>query len=138
MSAAIEQGSWGLKGAGRKLEQAKQLHGMRCCKDWDQRSGLGGRSASNRVSCLLSYRMRRKRRYSEAQAWFRRYFQLLDPSAWACPSRSKKSEAAVPAVPLNLCSALQPPVTQLLNLGYNKKLVSRYMRDERQPLQCLG
>lgn len=31
-----------------------------------------------------------------------------------------------------------PPVTQLLNLGYNKKLVSRYMRGERQPLQCLG
>lgn len=50
MSAAMEQGSWGLKGTGRKLKHAKQLHGMRCCKDGDQRSGLGGRSASNRVS----------------------------------------------------------------------------------------
>jgi hypothetical protein len=38
----------------------------------------------------------------------------------------------------NAVSALQPPVTQLFNLGYNKKLVGRYMRDERQPLQCLG
>ena len=45
---------------------------------------------------------------------------------------------AVPAVPTkflwNAVSALQPLMTQLLNPGYNKELVSRYMRDEHQPL----
>lgn len=127
MSAAMEQGSWGLKGADRKLKYAEQLHGMkisktRCCKDGDQRSGLGSRSPS--VPNLVS-----------------QTFPIARSSGVGVPVSMARSPA-VPAVPTkflwNAVSALQPLVMQLLNPGYNKELVSRYMRDERQPLQCLG